>query len=100
MVEFGQSKGLIGEGNSMTKALHCWSVVHGFTALYVEKHLDWIGVSSENAEQALRSLMSQFLIGANKPLTDFGFTPFDTPESLEIKKIIDQLGNVELKVQS
>lgn len=93
MVEFCQSKGLIGKGNSMTMALHCWSVVHGFTALYVEKHLDWMGVTPENAEKALQSLISQFLIGAEKPLSDYGFKPFETPESLKIKTIIDQLAN-------
>ena len=93
MVEFCQSKGLLGKGDSNTKALHCWSVVNGFTALYAEERLDWIGVTSENAECAIKSLMSQFLIGTEKPLTssDFGFKPFETVESLEIKKIMDQL---------
>lgn len=93
MVEFCQSKGLLGPGDPMTKALHCWSVVNGFTALYAAEQLEWIGVTPENAENALRSLMSQFLMGTEKPLSDFGFRPFETPESMEIKKVLDQLSN-------
>lgn len=93
MVEICQTHGIIGKGDSYVIGLHCWSVVNGFTSLYAEERLTWIGVTAQNAEKSLKSLLSQFLTGINKPLenSDFGFKPFETKESAEIKKILDTI---------
>ncbi|MDA8099897.1 MAG: TetR/AcrR family transcriptional regulator [Nitrospiraceae bacterium] len=83
MVLFCQRHKVLGEGDPMHRALHCWSVVHGFTTLYADGRLSCVGVTADNAEKALMTLMSQQLIGAVKSLdkSDFGFTIFDTEES-------------------
>jgi len=93
MLRFCQSKGLVGAGDPYHKAMHCWCMVNGFTSLYAEGRLMWIGVNPKNAEAALKTLMSQHLIGNKEPMSKsaFGFQPFTTPESdLQKKQILDQ----------
>jgi len=88
-----QEAKLIGEGDPYVKALNCWSVVHGFTVLYAEGHLKWLGVNKENAEKAIMTLMSQFLIGNQQALekSDYGFSIFETKESIRNREMMDQL---------
>ena len=80
MIEYCQNKGLIGSGNSVHKALNCWCVVNGFTSLYAEGRLAWLGVDDKNAESALKTLLSQYLVGNREPLSksDFGFIPLES----------------------
>ena len=92
-IEYGQKAGVIGGGDPYHKALNCWSVVNGFTSLYAEGRLLWLGITEENAEAALMSLLSQFLIGTARSLSesDFGFKPFTTAESQQNKAFLDAL---------
>lgn len=88
-----QEAKLIGEGDPYIKALNCWTMVHGFTVLYAEGHLNWLGVTKDNAEKAFMTLMSQFLIGSQQPLekSNFGFSIFETKESLHNREMMDKL---------
>ncbi len=88
-----QKKGLIGKGDAYLKAMNCWSVVNGFTSLYADGGLEWLGVTKANAEKALQTLMSQFLIGSSKPLdqSNYGFQLFNTPESMEDYELLKQI---------
>jgi AcrR family transcriptional regulator len=91
MIKICQKAKIIGEGDPFHKALNCWCVVNGFTALYADNHLAWLGITQENADDALTSLLSQYLIGNSQDLekSAFGFKPFQTPESLQNKLILD-----------
>ena len=88
-----QEAKLIGEGDPYVKALNCWTTVHGFTVLYAEGHLKWLGVTKENAEKAFMTMMSQFLIGNQKSLekSDYGFSIFETKDSIQNRHMMDQL---------
>ena len=93
MILFCQKKGLVGPGDVYHKAMNCWCVVHGFTSLYVEGRLSWLGVTEKNGEAAIRTLVSQYLMGNKNPLakSEFGFKPFQTPESdWQKKEMLDQ----------
>lgn len=83
MVVFCQRHKVLGDGDPLHRALHCWSVVHGFATLYADGRLECIGVTADNAEKALMTLMSQQLIGASKSLqkSEHGFKMFSTEES-------------------
>jgi AcrR family transcriptional regulator len=83
MVVYCQRHKVFGEGDPLHIAFHCWSVVNGFTSLYADGRLEYVGVTAENAEKALKTLMSQHLIGASKSLqkSDYGFKLFETVES-------------------
>ncbi len=52
-----QKQKLIGQGCPVRRALHCWSTVHGFSALYSLGRLGWLGVNPESAAAALKGLM-------------------------------------------
>jgi AcrR family transcriptional regulator len=93
MITTCQKAGIIGSGDPTHKALNCWAVVNGFTALYAEGRLEWIGVTNDNAQNALASLMSQYLVGAAEPLSqsDYGFHPFSTKHSLPYKQHLQAL---------
>lgn len=88
MIQFCQKKGVVGAGDASQKAMNCWCVVHGFTALYVEGRLGFLGVDPSNAETALKSLLSQYLLGQKTSLVqaDFGFKTFTTPESIWMRE--------------
>lgn len=88
-----QEAKLIGEGDPYVKSLNCWTMVHGFTVLYAEGHLNWLGVTKDNAEKAFMTLMSQFLIGNQEPLikSDYGFSMFETKESSSNREMMDKL---------
>lgn len=92
VVQCQQAK-LIGEGDPYNKALNCWTTVHGFTVLYAEGRLSWLGVTEENAEKAFMTLMSQFLIGHQQPLSqsDYGFSTFQTADSVQNRDMMDNL---------
>lgn len=85
-----QDAGLVGQGDPFHKALNCWAVVNGFTSLYAEGRLEWIGVNQQNAEAALETLLSQYLMGSAQPLekSDSGFRPFSTPKSSQRKDVL------------
>ena len=86
MVEICQSAGVIGPGDPFHKSMHCWAVVTGFTTLYVEGRLTWLGINRANASAALRVFVEQFLHGqqsALEPPSDFKlFSTQETQESL------------------
>jgi AcrR family transcriptional regulator len=86
-----QDEKLIGGGDPYVRALHCWTVVHGFTMLYAEGRLKWLGVTDENAEQAFLSLLSQYLKGGESPLLKQGFEVFHTKESAPNLEHLEQL---------
>ena len=88
-----QAVGIVGPGDPYHKALNCWILVHGFTSLYVERRLGWLGVSEENAEAALKTLLSQFHIGNDKSLkdSDFGFSVFQTKDSKFYRDFMENL---------
>jgi AcrR family transcriptional regulator len=81
MIEDCQKAGVLGAGDPYHKALHCWSVVAGFTTLYADGRLDWLGVTKQNAIAALRALTEQFLAGHHAPLAKSGFAPFGPLET-------------------
>jgi hypothetical protein len=93
MVVICQRAGLIGEGDPYHHAINCWSTVNGFTALYTEGRLEWVGITKENAESALKTLVSQLLIGAREGLekSNFGFKPFANEFSAPYKILMDQI---------
>ena len=68
MVEICQSAGVLGEGDPYQRAMNCWAVVNGFTALYADDRLSWLGIDDANAEHFLRGLMTQYLMGASQDL--------------------------------
>ncbi len=76
MIEHSQKQKITGAGNPFHKAMNCWCVVNGFTSLYVEGRLAWLGLNKENAEAALRVLLSQFLNGTKDAIQSPQFTPF------------------------
>lgn len=81
VIEKCQKAGIMGQGNAYHRAMNCWCLVNGFTALYAEGRLEWLGVTPQNAEDALKTLISQFLYGSQQDLdqSDFGFKIFSTP---------------------
>lgn len=90
MLDYLQAKGVIGAGDTYHKAMHCWYVVNGFTTLYAEGRLTHMGVTAENAEAALETFLSQYLIGCSQPLSksDRGFKPFQTELSSMLKEMV------------
>ncbi len=68
VIRICQKAGVLGAGDAYHRAFHCWSVVNGFTSLYVEGRLSWLGVTEDNAIAALRTLMGQYLRGAQGDL--------------------------------
>jgi AcrR family transcriptional regulator len=88
MIKYCQKKGIVGAGNPYHKAMNCWCVVNGFTALYAEGRLGFLGVTPENAEHGLRALLSQYLIGHAQPLETKNFKLFETPESKMMKEMM------------
>jgi AcrR family transcriptional regulator len=95
MVKLCQDSGLIGPGDPYQKSMQCWATVHGFTILYVNKNLEWLGVHETNAEQMLRTLMSQHLLGEQAGLSEsnFGAGLFSTPESSQKRLLLEQAVN-------
>jgi AcrR family transcriptional regulator len=93
MIEVCQGAGLIGAGDPYHKAMNCWSVVHGFTILYTEGRMEWLGVTADNASEALRALLLQYLDGNRSSLDKkaFSFNPFQTTYSKTFKEIMDQI---------
>ena len=91
VVTLCQKAGVLGDGDPHKLALHCWVIVNGFTALYVEQRLTWIGVSAENAETMLRGLMCQFIEGAKNPLFPAGPNLFATAESVHNLAVLNQM---------
>lgn len=93
MIVTCQEAGLVGHGDPYHKALNCWSMVHGFTMLYAEGRLEWLGVTETNAESAFMTLMSQYLLGNKKPLSEsnFDFLPFQTDLSRINKENMDKI---------
>jgi AcrR family transcriptional regulator len=89
-----QKKKVVGDGDPNHLSINYWSLVHGFTSLFVEGRLGWLGVDGENGEKALKTLISQYLVGADKSLTksDFGFSPFSTKASnMKKKEMLEQV---------
>lgn len=86
MIEHLQSKKLLGPGNPYHHAMNCWCVVNGFTALYAEGRLTWLGVKPTNADAALRTLLEQYIRGTAVALPKDSFTPF-SPDNADQEKI-------------
>lgn len=93
MVQKCQDAGLIGAGDPYHKSINCWAVVHGFTNLYTEGRLEWLGVSAEKAESALRALLIQYLDGNKTALKpkEGEFSPFQTEYSLFYKDMMEKI---------
>ena len=91
MITEVQAAGVFGPGDPYHRALNCWSVVHGFTSLYAEGRLAWLGVTKENAEDAMRALLSQSLNGAKTKIdpTVSPFEMFSTQDSKVYKTLMD-----------
>lgn len=88
MVKYCQRKGIVGSGDPYHKAMNCWCVVNGFTALYAEGRLGFLGVTPENAEQCLRALLHQYQIGQTQPLEAKNIKLFETPQSKMMKEMM------------
>lgn len=86
-----QNAKVIGSGNPFHKAMNCWSVVQGYTSLYSSDRLKFLGITQKNAEAGLKTLVSQYLIGAQESLekSQFGCELFQTEYSMVIKQYID-----------
>ncbi len=72
VIEICQSAGIVGPGDPYHKSMHCWALVNGFTTLYAEGRLKWLGIDETNAENALRGFVDQYLIGNQSPLPNPG----------------------------
>lgn len=85
-----QKTGIMGAGDPYHKAMNCWCLVHGFTSLFTEGRLSWLGTNAENAEAALYALLSQNLNGAKSALqgAELEFAPFRSAESILEKKAL------------
>jgi hypothetical protein len=71
-------------------------MVNGFTTLYAEGRLDWLGVTKDNASDALRIFVDQFLSGHQSKLqADSKFKVFATPTA---KQSLEHLKLAELAV--
>ncbi len=82
VVEICQAAEVIGPGDPYHKSMHCWAMVNGFTTLYAEGRLEWLGVTDENAKAALRIFVDQFLSGHQSALKEKeGFKLFSTEEA-------------------
>ncbi len=90
VVERGQKAGIIGAGDPAHRSMHCWAVVHGFSSLLAERRLEWMGVTPDNAKQAIRTLVSQFTQGSKTDLEPglFGFSLFQTEYSQHYLKLL------------
>ena len=87
---------IIGAGDPYHKAMHCWSMVNGFTTLYAEGRLIWLGIDETNATKGLRTFVDQFRIGHSAPLLpDPSFKLFSTAES---SKSLSQLKDGEMAI--
>ena len=76
--------------------MHCWAMVNGFTTLYAEGRLAWLGVKDENAKAALRIFVDQFLSGHQAELVQNpDFKLFTTDES---NHSIEKLKNAEAAI--
>lgn len=89
-ISYIQTKGVVGAGDPYHRSMNCWAMVHGFTLLFAEGRLEWLGVQSGNAENALRALMNQYLVGSRQPLQ--GFKMFQSPESQAYLNLMEKLG--------
>lgn len=90
-IELCQKAGVVGPGDPYHKSMHCWAVVNGFTTLYADGRLTWLGLDEHNAATALRVFVDQFLSGHQSPLassTDFRL--FATSESAESRANLDR----------
>lgn len=89
MIHSCQTAGFLGPGDCDLRAMHCWSAVNGFTLLYAEGRLEWLGVTPENCRQALDGYLRQHLHGAKEPLFAAGaFEPFQTKASEAYRALI------------
>lgn len=92
-IERCQAAKIVGAGDPYHKSMHCWALVNGFTTLYAEGRLRWLGVDERNARNALRILVEQFRTGHQSTLTpDPQFRVFGTAES---KDELDRLKTAE-----
>jgi AcrR family transcriptional regulator len=66
-IERAQAAGALGPGDSYLRAVGCWTIVHGFTSLYSEGRLKWLGVTEKSARQMLRSLIEHTRQGLANP---------------------------------
>src|SRR5579885_2454662 len=55
VIERCQKEGVLGPGDPYHRALHCWAIVNGFTNLYTDGRLEWLGVTPENSRSAFRT---------------------------------------------
>jgi AcrR family transcriptional regulator len=96
IIEVCQNAKVVGPGDPYHKSMHCWAMVNGFTTLYAEGRLDWLGVTKDNASDALRIFVDQFLAGHQSKLpTDSKFKVFATPDA---KQSLEHLKQAELAV--
>jgi AcrR family transcriptional regulator len=61
---------IISGGDPYHKAMHCWTTVHGFTTLFVNGNLQWLGVNDKNAKAAMRQLTQELFDGLKNPLRE------------------------------
>lgn len=81
-LEVCQEARIVGPGDLYHKSMHCWALVNGFTTLYAEGRLSWLGIDERNAKSALRKFVEQFRIGHQSPLqSDASFKLFSTTEA-------------------
>jgi AcrR family transcriptional regulator len=90
VVERAQKAGVLGAGDPAHRGMHCWIMVHGFSTLFAEKRLEWMGVTPENARLAMRVLVSQYINGAGTNLAPglFDFRLFQTDYSKRYMELL------------
>jgi len=76
-----QRAGIIGAGDPLARSMYCWSFVNGFTTLYAEGRLTWLGVSAKNARAMLRAHITQYILGAAHDAKEPSPALFTTSES-------------------
>lgn len=58
-----RTQGLLGTTSLSTRAMYSIVAVHGFTDMYLNKRLHWLGVDAQSADSALQGYVSNLLKG-------------------------------------
>ncbi|MCM0606991.1 MAG: TetR/AcrR family transcriptional regulator [Xanthomonadaceae bacterium] len=93
VIELLQKEGIVGPGDPYHKSMHCWAMVNGFTTLFVERRLNWLGVNDKNSQPALKIFINEYLAGTHSALApNANFKMFSSAEAegnLERIKVLE-----------
>ncbi len=58
-----QKADLIAKGDPISKAMHTWMAIHGFTLLYISRRCEWLGLTENTVEKAMGGFVEELLSG-------------------------------------